>query len=134
MTETVLPYSCDTGAVTWRTEDKLKRTHANTKKMFCCPFKLTCSGSPVGTFIPTNLQQFTSLLWSEFCSLLGAAVSLSTRFHPQSNEQTHPGLSNLTSHLFQCSSGYQTQLFPEQERRGQRFVSPGLHSSLLVHL
>ena len=31
--------------------------------------------------------QFTSLFWSEFCRLLGATVSLSSGFHPQSNGQ-----------------------------------------------
>ena len=31
--------------------------------------------------------QFTSRFWSEFCSLLGATVSLSSGFHPQSNGQ-----------------------------------------------
>ena len=31
--------------------------------------------------------QFTSHFWSEFCSLLGATVSLSSGFHPQSNGQ-----------------------------------------------
>ena len=32
--------------------------------------------------------QFTSCFWREFCSLLGASVSLSSGFHPQSNGQT----------------------------------------------
>ena len=31
--------------------------------------------------------QFISHFWSEFCSLLGATVSLSSGFHPQSNGQ-----------------------------------------------
>ncbi|KAM6965396.1 uncharacterized protein FYW47_007740 [Aplochiton taeniatus] len=32
--------------------------------------------------------QFTSRFWKAFCSLLGASVSLSSGFHPQSNGQT----------------------------------------------
>lgn len=32
--------------------------------------------------------QFTSIFWREFCSLLGATVSLSSGYHPQSNGQT----------------------------------------------
>lgn len=32
--------------------------------------------------------QFTSRFWTEFCQLLGATVSLSSGFHPQSNGQT----------------------------------------------
>ena len=33
-------------------------------------------------------SQFTSVFWREFCSLLGATVSLSSGYHPQSNGQT----------------------------------------------
>ncbi|TWW59252.1 Retrovirus-related Pol polyprotein from transposon opus [Takifugu flavidus] len=32
--------------------------------------------------------QFTSVFWREFCSLIGATVSLSSGFHPQSNGQS----------------------------------------------
>lgn len=32
--------------------------------------------------------QFTSMFWKEFCTLLGATVSLSSGFHPQSNGQS----------------------------------------------
>lgn len=32
--------------------------------------------------------QFTSRFWKEFCSLIGATVSLSSGYHPQSNGQT----------------------------------------------
>lgn len=32
--------------------------------------------------------QFTSHIWSAFCSLLGATIRLSSGFHPQSNGQT----------------------------------------------
>ncbi len=32
--------------------------------------------------------QFVSKFWREFCKLLGATVSLSSGFHPQSNGQT----------------------------------------------
>lgn len=43
--------------------------------------------------LPTDVvsdrgPQFTSVFWREFCSLLGATVSLSSGFHPQSNGQT----------------------------------------------
>ncbi|WP_353763811.1 DDE-type integrase/transposase/recombinase, partial [Shigella sonnei] len=31
--------------------------------------------------------QFTSQFWREFCRLIGASVSLSSGFHPQSNGQ-----------------------------------------------
>ena len=34
--------------------------------------------------------QFTTVFWREFCSLLGATVSLSSGYHPQSNGQTEP--------------------------------------------
>ncbi len=32
--------------------------------------------------------QFVSKFWREFCKLLGATVSLSSGFHPQTNGQT----------------------------------------------
>lgn len=43
--------------------------------------------------LPTDIvsdrgPQFTSTFWREFCTLLGATVSLSSGFHPQSNGQT----------------------------------------------
>lgn len=43
--------------------------------------------------LPTDIvsdrgPQFTSVFWREFCSLLGATVSLSSGYHPQSNGQT----------------------------------------------
>ena len=43
--------------------------------------------------LPTDIvsdrgPQFTSMFWREFCSLVGASVSLSSGFHPQSNGQT----------------------------------------------
>ncbi|XP_027136088.1 uncharacterized protein LOC113744020 [Larimichthys crocea] len=42
---------------------------------------------------PTNVvfdwgSQFTSIFWREFCTLVGATVSLSSGFHPQSNGQS----------------------------------------------
>ena len=33
-------------------------------------------------------SQFTSIFWREFCTLVGATVSLSSGFHPQSNGQS----------------------------------------------
>lgn len=43
--------------------------------------------------LPTDVvsdrgPQFTSVFWREFCTLIGATVSLSSGFHPQSNGQT----------------------------------------------
>ncbi len=43
--------------------------------------------------LPTDVvsdrgPQFVSKFWSEFCRLLGATVSLSSGYHPQSNGQT----------------------------------------------
>lgn len=43
--------------------------------------------------LPTDVvsdrgPQFVSQFWKEFCGLLGANVSLSSGFHPQSNGQT----------------------------------------------
>ncbi|KAJ0059379.1 hypothetical protein NL108_016159 [Boleophthalmus pectinirostris] len=43
--------------------------------------------------LPTDIvtdrgPQFTSIFWREFCLLLGATVSLSSGYHPQSNGQT----------------------------------------------
>lgn len=43
--------------------------------------------------LPTDVvsdrgPQFTSVFWREFCTLLGAKVSLSSGYHPQSNGQT----------------------------------------------
>jgi len=32
--------------------------------------------------------QFTSVFWRELCTLIGATVSLSSGFHPQSNDRT----------------------------------------------
>lgn len=40
------------------------------------------------TLSPTGGPQFTSRVWKEFCSTLGAQVSLSSGFHPQTNGQT----------------------------------------------
>jgi hypothetical protein len=39
-------------------------------------------------FSKTLLEQFVGRYWKAFCSLLGALVSLSSGFHPQSNGQT----------------------------------------------
>ena len=43
-------------------------------------------GLPVDVVSDRGLQ-FTSIFWREFCSLVGATVSLSSGFHPQSNGQ-----------------------------------------------
>ena len=72
-TETILPSSCDIGAVTWGIKYKVKRTHADTKKRFCWPFKLLCSVSPVGTFIPPDLPPLSSgLSFAAFLELQSA--------------------------------------------------------------
>ena len=43
--------------------------------------------------LPTDIvsdrgPQFKYMFWKEFCSLIGASVSLSSGFHPQSNGET----------------------------------------------
>ncbi len=40
------------------------------------------------TVVSDRGPQFVSKFWSEFCRLLGATVSLSSGYHPQSNGQT----------------------------------------------
>ena len=45
--------------------------------------------------------QFTSMFWKEFCSLVGASVSLSSGFHPQSNGQTE-GMNQDLETILRC--------------------------------
>ncbi len=45
--------------------------------------------------------QFVSKFWKEFCRLLGASVSLSSGFHPQSNGQTERANQDL-ERVLQC--------------------------------
>ncbi|KAL4009381.1 hypothetical protein ACER0C_003233 [Sarotherodon galilaeus] len=54
--------------------------------------------------IPTDIvsdrgPQFTSRVWKEFCSALGAQVSLSSGFHPQTNGQTERANQELEAAL-----------------------------------
>lgn len=44
--------------------------------------------------------QFISYLWKVFCSALGASVSLSSGFHPQTNGQTERANQNVGTALF----------------------------------
>ncbi len=87
--------------------------------------------------------QFVSKFWREFCRLLGATVSLSSGFHPQTNGQTERANQDLERVLrclvtqnptswcqqlswveyahnslpvsFECSLGYQPPPFPSME-------------------
>ncbi len=45
--------------------------------------------------------QFVSKFWREFCQLLGASVSLSSGFHPQTNGQTERANQDL-ERVLQC--------------------------------
>uniref|UniRef100_A0A8C1AZL7 Gypsy retrotransposon integrase-like protein 1 n=1 Tax=Cyprinus carpio carpio TaxID=630221 RepID=A0A8C1AZL7_CYPCA len=45
--------------------------------------------------------QFVSKFWQEFCKLLGATVSLSSGFHPQTNGQTERANQDL-EHMLRC--------------------------------
>lgn len=54
--------------------------------------------------IPSNLvsdhgPQFTSRVWRVFCAALGATVSLSSGYHPQTNGQTERANQHLESTL-----------------------------------
>ena len=49
--------------------------------------------------------QFTSTFWREFCSLLGATVSLTSGFHPQSNGQSERANQELEKALRCMASG-----------------------------
>lgn len=48
--------------------------------------------------------QFVSKFWREFCRLLGASVSLSSGFHPQSNGQTERANQDL-ERVLRCLFG-----------------------------
>lgn len=50
--------------------------------------------------IPTDIAsdrgpQFISQVWKAFCQVLGATVSLSSDYHPQTNVQTEPALDRI---------------------------------------
>ena len=107
--------------------------------------------------------QFTSIFWREFCSLLGASVSLSSGFHRQSNGQTertrkwrlpcasspcswaqhlvwveyaHNTLTSSASGLspFQCAYGFQPPLFPALEKEASCPLCSSIHSTLSTRL
>lgn len=60
------------------------------------------------TLSPTGGPQFTSRVWKEFCSTLGAQVSLSSGFHPQTNGQTEHTNQELEAALGCVASTNQT--------------------------
>lgn len=60
------------------------------------------------TLSPTGGPQFTSRVWKEFCSTLGAQVSLSSGFHPQTNGQTEHTNQELEAALGCVASMNQT--------------------------
>lgn len=51
--------------------------------------------------LPRDCPQFTSRMWRAFCTALGASISLSSGYHPQSNGQTERTNQSLSSSL-QC--------------------------------
>ncbi|KAL3980939.1 ETS domain-containing transcription factor ERF [Sarotherodon galilaeus] len=58
--------------------------------------------------LPTALETFTSWVWKEFCNALGAQVSLSSGFHPQTNGQTERANQELEAALRCLASTNQT--------------------------
>uniref|UniRef100_A0A3Q3A6F2 Integrase catalytic domain-containing protein n=1 Tax=Kryptolebias marmoratus TaxID=37003 RepID=A0A3Q3A6F2_KRYMA len=65
--------------------------------------------------------QFTAQVWKHFCAALEAKVCLTSGYHPQSNGQTERIHNSLTSSAtglspFEVSLGYQTPLFPLDEK------------------
>ncbi|KAL7872599.1 hypothetical protein SRHO_G00075820 [Serrasalmus rhombeus] len=99
--------------------------------------------------MPSNLvsdwgPQFTSRFWKAFCWLMGASVSLSSGFHPESNGQTERVKQDLARTLrlgffHPCSlrrsmrSGF---LLPSKIDRRVNSVSYRLHllPSMQIHL
>lgn len=68
--------------------------------------------------LPTDIvsdrgPQFTSMFWKEFCNLLGASVSLSSGFHPQSNGQTERMNQDLETTL-RCLTNHNPATWSEQ--------------------
>lgn len=57
--------------------------------------------------------QFTSRVWREFCSALGAKVSLSSGFHPQSNGQSERANQELEAAL-RCVASHNQSTWSEQ--------------------
>uniref|UniRef100_A0AAX7TMI6 Integrase catalytic domain-containing protein n=1 Tax=Astatotilapia calliptera TaxID=8154 RepID=A0AAX7TMI6_ASTCA len=57
--------------------------------------------------------QFTSRVWREFCSALGAKVSLSSGFHPQSNGQSERANQELETAL-RCVASHNQSTWSEQ--------------------
>lgn len=81
---------------------KLPSAKETAELLLCHVFRL--HGLPQD-LVSDRGPQFTSRFWKEFCRLIGATVSLSSGFHPQSNGQTErynqeleTGLRCLVSH------------------------------------
>ncbi len=72
--------------------------------------------------------KFVSRFWREFCKLLGATVSLSSGFHPQSNGQTERANQDLERTL-RCVVSKNSSLWSQQL---SRFVNPMLPSRLVL--
>lgn len=101
-------------------------------------------GIPVDIVSDRGLQ-FTASFWKEFCWQLGATVSLSSEFHPQSNGQTEclnqdletklrclasQSLSSWSEQLVWVEYAYNTRLRPLTYLRSEVHTDTNLHCFL----
>uniref|UniRef100_A0A8C6KZA5 Integrase catalytic domain-containing protein n=1 Tax=Nothobranchius furzeri TaxID=105023 RepID=A0A8C6KZA5_NOTFU len=75
--------------------------------------------------------QFTARFWKAFCSLMGASVSLSSRYHPQTNGQMERVNQQLGRYL-RCFVSAQPSQWPTNLLWAE--LSHNLHTSLTTHM
>ncbi len=90
--EPIVPQKFFVSAVTWEIESQVRTASQGVTPPSGCP--------PGRLFVPDRGPQFVSKFWSEFCRLLGATVSLSSGYHPQSNGQTERANQDLERMLW----------------------------------
>ncbi|XP_016391990.1 5-hydroxytryptamine receptor 3A-like [Sinocyclocheilus rhinocerous] len=104
----------------WMSQSEVREAHETADLLVQHDFQL--HGIPLD-IVSDRGPQFTSPVWKAFCHVLGATVSLSSGFHPQSNGQAEQANQELEAALrsatgmspFECSLGYLPHLFPVQE-------------------